>query len=77
MKSGTYFLSVPKIRIEDQFPISKNKKIDIDELESSNASVNKETGIVRWDLTLPSNDRKKLRLGYKVKYPKGKRVQLE
>ena len=66
-----------KIRIEDQFPISKNKKIDIDELESSNASVNKETGIVRWDLTLPSNDRKKLRLGYKVKYPKGKRVQLE
>ncbi len=66
-----------KIRIEDQFPISKNKKIDIDELETSNASVNKETGIVRWDLTLPSNDRKKLRLGYKVKYPKGKRVQLE
>lgn len=66
-----------KIRIEDQFPISENKSIEIKQTESTGASVNEDTGITTWDLNLNSQERKKLKLNYSVKYPKNKRVILE
>lgn len=82
--SRTYEISIVnkkseaiKIRIEDQIPISKNKKIDVDIVESSNSFINEDTGIARWNLNIPSSGRKKLRIGYKVKYPKGKYVKLD
>jgi len=66
-----------KIRIEDQVPISKNKKISVDIIELSNTFVNEDSGIAQWNLNIPGNGREKLRIGYKVKYPKGKYVKLD
>lgn len=66
-----------KISIEDQIPISKNKKISVDIVESSKTFINEDTGIARWHLKIPSSGREKLRIGYKVKYPKGKFVKLD
>lgn len=63
--------------VEDQFPVSTTKEIDVDETKALDAVVNKETGIATWNLTLPSNQEKKVSLSYQVKFPKDKRVILE
>lgn len=58
--------------LKDQYPLSTDKEIEVELLESNNAKVNKETGILTWDLKLQPNETKKIRISYKVKYPKDK-----
>jgi uncharacterized protein (TIGR02231 family) len=58
--------------LKDQYPLSPDKDIEIELTESSGAKVNTETGILTWDLTLQPNETKKVRISYKVKYPKDK-----
>ncbi|QBZ97293.1 DUF4139 domain-containing protein [Flavobacterium sangjuense] len=60
------------IMLKDQYPLSTDKEIEIELLENSNAKENKETGILTWDLKLNPNETKKIRISYKVKYPKDK-----
>lgn len=64
-----------QIVVEDQYPISTDKEISIDLLEKENAKENKETGILTWDLNLSPNETKKIRLSYKVRYPKDKTIE--
>lgn len=59
-----------KIIIEDQFPISENKSVEIERIEYSNGKVNDKTGQVVWELELKPNEKKELILKYLVKYPK-------
>ena len=61
-----------ELTLKDQYPLSTDKEIEIELLESSNAKENKETGILTWELKLAPNETKKIRLSYKVKYPKDK-----
>ena len=61
-----------EVTLKDQYPLSTDKEIEIELLESSSAKENKETGILTWDLKLNPNETKKIRLSYKVKYPKDK-----
>ena len=61
-----------EVTLKDQYPLSTDKEIEIELLESSSAKENKETGILTWDLKLNPNETKKIRLSYKVKYPKNK-----
>jgi uncharacterized protein (TIGR02231 family) len=60
------------ILLKDQYPISTDKEIEIELLESERAEINSETGILTWKLNLKPNETKKLRVSYKVKYPKDK-----
>ena len=60
------------IMLKDQYPLSPDKEIEIELLQSDNAKINTETGILTWDLNLKPNETKKIRLSYKVKYPKDK-----
>lgn len=60
------------ITLKDQYPISTDKEIQIELLQSDGAKVNKETGILTWELTLKPGETKKIRLSYKVKHPKDK-----
>ncbi|MES2411815.1 MAG: DUF4139 domain-containing protein [Bacteroidota bacterium] len=60
------------ITLKDQYPLSTDKEVEIELLESSTAKENKETGILTWDLKLNPNETKKIRISYKVKYPKDK-----
>ena len=83
-KSGTKFLSSKKeqtftyditvrnnkkesvaLLLKDQYPLST-------EIESDKAKVNTETGILSWELNLKPNETKKIRISYKLKYPKDK-----
>ncbi len=60
------------ILLKDQYPLSTDKEIEIELLQSDNATANKETGILTWTLKLNPNETKKVRVSYKVKYPKDK-----
>jgi len=63
--------------VKDQYPLATNKEMEVQLLESADAAVNEETGIVTWKLSLAAGESKKLRLSYSVKYPKDKTVNLK
>jgi uncharacterized protein (TIGR02231 family) len=58
--------------LKDQYPLSTDKDITIELLEDGKAKINPETAIMTWDLRLSPNETKKIRISYKVKYPKDK-----
>ncbi|HTB53532.1 MAG TPA: DUF4139 domain-containing protein [Ferruginibacter sp.] len=65
------------ITIKDQYPISQNKDIEVELLESKEAVVNAETGELTWNLKLAAGEVKKIRISYSIKYPKDKLVDVE
>ncbi|MBC7849519.1 MAG: mucoidy inhibitor MuiA family protein [Chitinophagaceae bacterium] len=62
--------------LKDQFPISSNKEVEVELVESSNGSVNAELGVVTWKLNLEPGESKKIRVSYSVRYPKDKVLNL-
>jgi len=58
------------LTIEDQFPISKIKEIEVENKEADEAEVNKETGTITWKIKLEPNKEKKLKHKFTVKSPK-------
>ena len=65
------------LTIEDQFPISKAKEIEVDDQEAEEAEINKETGKITWKLKLEANKEKKLKHKFTVKSPKGMVLNLD
>jgi len=61
-----------ELQLKDQYPISPDKETEIELLEASKAVVDSETGLLKWNLKLAPNETKKIRMSYKVKYPKDK-----
>ena len=61
-----------QLLLKDQYPLSPDKDIEIELLQSDGAKVNAETGILTWDLNLKPNETKKIRISYRVKYPRDK-----
>src|SRR5690606_24870429 len=68
--------SAVSLTLQEQYPLSTDKAMDITLEESSGGEVNKDTGIVTWKLTIPAGDTQKLKFGYSVKHPKDKQVHL-
>ncbi|QXV65212.1 mucoidy inhibitor MuiA family protein [Mucilaginibacter sp. 21P] len=60
--------------IEDQIPVSQNSGIEVDQQEVSGGKLDKETGKLSYAINLNSQDEKKLRIKYQVKYPKNSGV---
>ena len=60
------------IILKDQIPLSSDKEITVELVQSDKAKLNADTGILTWDLKLSPNETKKIRISYKVKYPKDK-----
>ena len=58
------------IVIEDQHPLSERKSIEVELLDAPNAKVEQKTGILTWDLTIPSNNKETVNFKYDVKFPK-------
>ncbi|HRI62256.1 MAG TPA: DUF4139 domain-containing protein, partial [Saprospiraceae bacterium] len=63
--------------LEDQFPISTSKNITVERTETGNAAVDDTTGKLTWTFNLAPAEDKKVKFGYKVKYPKEKLVAVE
>lgn len=60
------------LMLKDQYPVSTDKEIEITLLKDDGAKANPETGVLTWELKLNPGETKKVRISYKVKYPKDK-----
>lgn len=60
--------------LKDQYPISTDKSIEIDLVDAGGASVNKETGVLTWMITVKPGETKTYRFTFTVKHPKDKIV---
>jgi uncharacterized protein (TIGR02231 family) len=66
-----------KLTVTDQFPISTNKEISVEDLKYEGASLEKDSQILTWKLSLSPKEEHKMELHYSVKYPKKQRLTLE
>jgi uncharacterized protein (TIGR02231 family) len=60
--------------IQDQLPVSNDKDIIIEDVDTGGAEHDETTGMLKWTLTVNNNETKKAAFGFTVKYPKGKTV---
>lgn len=58
----------------EQFPISNENSINVEDKEANEAQIDEGTGAVQWDIHLKANETKTLKLKYAVKYPKDKNI---
>jgi TonB-dependent SusC/RagA subfamily outer membrane receptor len=65
-----------RMLLKDQYPLSTNKEVEVELLDSGDASVNPELGVLSWKLELLPGEVKKIRFAYSVKYPKDKTLNL-
>lgn len=63
--------------IEDQFPVSTMKEVEVDNIEFKEAELNNETGKLKWTVLLEAGKEKKVSFKYAVKYPKNNNIVLE
>ncbi|KAK6020422.1 hypothetical protein OSTOST_13926, partial [Ostertagia ostertagi] len=61
-----------KVIVEDQFPVSTNKDIEVDKLSYDNAKLDEDTRKITWSVAIETKKENKLQFGYVVKYPRDK-----
>lgn len=63
-----------ELNLDDQLPVSQNDDIKVTVDELSGGRMNNETGAVNWKLNVKAGETVKIKLGFTVKYPKGKTI---
>lgn len=64
------------LRVKDQIPVAQNDAIKVEDVQFNAAALDKETGELTWEVKLQPKQNWVERLGYTVKFPKDKRVNL-
>lgn len=64
-----------KLTLVDQIPVSTNEDIEVDLQERSGAALNKETGELTWNLSIPAGNSVTRQFRYQVEYPSGKQIR--
>jgi TonB-dependent SusC/RagA subfamily outer membrane receptor len=62
------------LQLKDQFPVATHKDMEIELLQYVGAKIDKETGIMSWDMTIAPGQTKKVRISYSIKYPVNKAI---
>ena len=65
------------ITVEDQFPISTLKEIEIDKMQYNDGILDETTRKITWTKAVEARSEIKFTMGYTVKYPKDKVLTLE
>ena len=60
--------------IQDQLPVSNDKPVVVEDLETSGSQYNEETGMMKWTLAPGAGETKKVNFGFTVKYPRDKTI---
>jgi uncharacterized protein (TIGR02231 family) len=60
--------------VQDQQPVSNDKDIELEDVETGGSEYDQATGMMKWSLQVNPNETQNLRFGLTVKYPKGKIV---
>ncbi|NGZ88932.1 DUF4139 domain-containing protein [Psychroflexus maritimus] len=66
-----------EVKLEDRLPISQNSDIKVSDETYDGAKLEKDTGILTWNVVLEAKAKKTHKFSYKVTFPKGERVNLE
>lgn len=64
------------ILVMDQLPVSNDKDIVVEDIETDKGEAEETTGTVKWLLTINPNEVMKKKIGFTVKYPKGQSINL-
>jgi DNA-binding transcriptional MerR regulator len=64
------------IVLKDQFPLSTQKDIEVELTDAGNAKVDKDKGVLTWEISLAPNESKDLTFSYSVKYPKDRSINI-
>ena len=59
-----------KIQVIDQVPISKSNKIKVNTKLGEGWTINEETGMLEWNLEIPSGEKKSTTFEFEIKHPK-------
>jgi hypothetical protein len=65
-----------QLLLKDQYPISTDKDIEVELLDSSGATVNNDNGVLTWKLELAPGESRQYRISYSIKYPKDKALNI-
>ncbi len=65
------------LKMEDQFPLSTEKKIVVDEIAYTAGKLDKDTRKILWDFDLGNKEEKHFELKYSVKHPRNAYLRLE
>ncbi len=60
--------------LKEQFPISTDKSVDVELVETSGAAINKEVGVLTWKLALKPGETQTYRVKFIVKHPKDQQI---
>ncbi len=63
-----------KLQLQDQYPIAAKDYIQSEPIVGKDASYDEKTGIITWNLDLKPNEEKEILFGYRIKFPKSKKV---
>ncbi len=63
------------MQLKDQYPVSKQKEVEVTLTKDGDAEKDVETGILTWNVKLQPGESKKFRFSYSIKYPKDKILQ--
>jgi hypothetical protein len=67
-----------RLTVTEPFPVSTEKEIKVElDKELSGASIDKEKGLLTWEITLQPGEQKKLDFGFSVTYPKALNMRFE
>ncbi|PKP45974.1 MAG: hypothetical protein CVT94_16190 [Bacteroidetes bacterium HGW-Bacteroidetes-11] len=69
--------SVVRLIVEDQYPVSERKSIQVEQLGAPDAKVESTTGRLTWKFELQPGEKKELNFSYSVKYPKYEHLMLD
>ncbi|MCK8520285.1 mucoidy inhibitor MuiA family protein [Aquimarina sp. D1M17] len=64
------------ITLKDRIPVSQNKEIKLDNIDTKDAKYDQKTGIMTWNIELLANQKTEKQFSYQVRYPKNKRINL-
>lgn len=65
------------IIVEDQFPVSTQKEIEVQDKKYEGAKLDDDTQKITWQMTVDVKKETKVNFKYEVKYPKDKTLQLD
>ncbi|WP_299521772.1 DUF4139 domain-containing protein [Winogradskyella sp.] len=65
-----------QLTLLDRIPITQNRAIKLDDIDTGTSDYDKEKGILKWTIDLRPGETDKVNHSYAIKYPKGKRINL-
>lgn len=64
------------IVIVDRIPVSQNKEIKVDDIETGNSDYDSKKGLLKWKINIKPNQSNSYKFSYTLKYPKYKSLNL-